>query len=253
MDYLILDAEIKHGVITDNNPPSPGYVYAKGWNDYVGMGIACVCAFDTGTNRYRVFTETGLDDLQALIDRRTLVTFNGTRFDLPLLGCHGIATDLNPAGGPIPHHDLATLIWQAAGIPPGEHPKGLGLDALCRANGLPGKTGHAASAPQDWQDGHYGRVIDYCLADVENTLRLWDLVTLNGGCRDPRTGEWLNVAALPELLAILTALVEERQPLGIERDEYQTAIALHEKLLGDVQNGQGKPTADGVSPADGRP
>ena len=51
----------------------------------------------------------------------------------------------------------------------------------------------AAAAPQLWQDGHYGRVIDYCLGDIESTLRLFDLVAINGGCRDPRTGEWLNV------------------------------------------------------------
>lgn len=192
-DYLIFDAEIKHGVITDNNPAKPGYTYASGWQDYKGMGIACVCAFDTAANRFRVFTETNLDALQDLIDTHTIVSFNGKRFDVPLLEANGVGARYNSDGDEIPHIDLAELIWRAAGIPADEHPKGMGLDAICRANNIPGKTGNAADAPQQWQDGHHGRVIDYCLGDIESTLRLFDLITLNGGIRDPRTGEWLTV------------------------------------------------------------
>ena len=157
------------------------------------MGIACVCAFDTAANRFRVFTETNLDALQDLIDTHNLVSFNGKRFDVPLFEANGVAARYNSDGDEIPHIDLAELIWRAAGIPAGEHPKGMGLDAICRANNIPGKTGNAADAPQQWQDGHHGRVIDYCLGDIESTLRLFDLVALNGGIRDPRTGEWLTV------------------------------------------------------------
>ncbi len=39
---LIIDAEIKHGVTTPDNPPQRGYQYAQGWDDYSGMGIACI-------------------------------------------------------------------------------------------------------------------------------------------------------------------------------------------------------------------
>lgn len=41
------------------------------------------------------------------------------------------------------------------------------------------------------------------------------------------------LAAAPKLLAALIALIEERQPLGIEREAYQTAIQLITELEGE--------------------
>lgn len=184
---LIFDTEIKHGVITDNNPPKLRYQYANGWKDFAGMGISVIGAaviegFDFDHISYRVFCEDNFDAWRDLTRRsKRIVSFNGNRFDNPLLEANGQGYDLDKS------LDLAALIWAAAGVPQGEHPKGLGLDALCKANDIPGKTGFGADAPQDWQDGKWGRVIDYCLADVRATVDLYQHILLNGTVTDPRT------------------------------------------------------------------
>lgn len=187
-NIIVVDSEIKHGVITEDNPAQPGYQYAQGWTDYLGMGISTICAYDFYTARLRVFCEDNFDQWLELVRHRDgVVSFNGNRFDNPLLSAHGLGFDLEKS------IDLAALIWQAAGIPEGEHPKGLGLDAICRANDIPGKTGNAVDAPQDWQQGRIGRVIDYCLGDVRSETELYTQILNCGYITDPRTFERLFV------------------------------------------------------------
>ncbi len=187
MNVFIYDTEIKNGVVTDDNPAQRGYLYAKGWDDFAGMGIACLCGYDTTEARYRVFLDDNIGEAPAFIDTfDAVVSFNGKRFDDKLCSANGIKI-----GRSI---DLAELIWRAAGIPSGEHPKGFGLDAICQANKLPCKTGNAADAPQDYQDGRIGKIVDYCLGDVRATLNLYRYLLSNGGITDPRNGKWLAVA-----------------------------------------------------------
>lgn len=190
MNPIIYDTEIKYGVATEDNPPQAGYRYAEGWSDFAGMGIATICAYDVLEARYRVFMDDNLHMFADLMDARdAIVGFNNFRFDDRLLETNGI---LIPEGKTI---DLAALIWRGAGIPQGEHPRGLSLAKICEANNLPGKSGNGADAPQDFQDGKIGRVIDYCLGDVRATLHLYRLLVTNGGVTDPRNGDWLNVTA----------------------------------------------------------
>lgn len=187
-NLVIYDTEIKHGVITPDNPPRPGYRYADGWTDFTGMGIAVIGAYDQAANCYRVFCDDNLDDWCDLVARAEgVVSFNGNRFDNRLLDAHGCGFESSKS------IDLAAIIWQAAGIPEGEHPKGLSLDAICAANDLPRKTGHAAEAPQDWQDGRIGKVIDYCLGDVTATKALFFHIQLFGCITDPRNGSRLDI------------------------------------------------------------
>ncbi|MEN3113103.1 hypothetical protein ACFONG_16050 [Uliginosibacterium paludis] len=47
---------------------------------------------------------------------------------------------------------------------------------------------------------------------------------------DATTADMTLMAAAPELLAALTALVEEAQPLGLQRRPYKTALSLVLKL-----------------------
>ncbi|MDD2744181.1 MAG: hypothetical protein PHV02_18110 [Rhodocyclaceae bacterium] len=189
MKTLIYDTEIKHGVVTDNNPAQPGYHYAEGWTDFAGMGIATLCAYDVEAARYRVFCDDNLASVKDYISEGyQFIGFNNYRFDDLLLEAHGVDIPLTQSG------DLAYLIWQAAGVLADEHPKGLGLDACCTANRLPGKTGVGADAPQDYQNGKIGKVIDYCLGDVRSTLALYRYISAHGGLVDPRNPQqWLTV------------------------------------------------------------
>lgn len=187
-NIIIFDTEIKHGVITDKNPAQPGYKYSAGWKDFSGMGVSVIGVFDFNKQQYRVFCDDNFDAWRELTERSSrIISFNGDNFDNPLLEANGLGFD------PAKSLDLAALIWRAAGVPEGEHPKGLGLDAICKANGIDGKSGNAADAPQDWQDGKVGRVIDYCLCDVRATVDLYYQIIHIGHITDPRTMGRLSV------------------------------------------------------------
>jgi len=189
---VVYDTEIKNGVLTPDNQPQPGFKYAQGWRDFAGMGISTICAYDIKEAHYRVFMDDNLQGFVDLINERDgVVSFNGHRFDDQLLEAHGIEIEHERS------IDLAAIIWRAAGIPQGDRPRGLGLDAICRTNNLPIKTGNGADAPQDYQAGRIGRVIDYCLGDVRSTLNLYRYLSNHGGIIDPRDGvSWISVGAL---------------------------------------------------------
>lgn len=188
MKLVIYDTEIINAV-PPSNPAlcDPGISYCKGWDDKAGMGISVITAYDVAEARPRVFMLDNLEAFAHLIaERDAVVGFNNHRFDDPLLEANGIAV-----GESI---DLAALIWRAAGIEDGAHPKGLGLDALCRANGIPGKSGSGSDAPYWFQLGFYGALVDYCLTDTLRTLQLYRHLVGTGGCIDPRTGNPLSVS-----------------------------------------------------------
>lgn len=183
-NWLVFDAEIKRCIASEGELPVDGYAYCAGWHDFAGMGVATLCCYDIQDSRIRVFDEYSLDEFDQLARQREgLVGWNNKQFDNPLLAAAGC--DLFD----LPTIDLADIVWRAAGVPQGEHPKGLSLDAVCRANGITGKTGNGADAPRWWQDGHHARVIDYCIGDVYSTLRLLRRMIDAHALRDPRNPE----------------------------------------------------------------
>lgn len=195
MNVVIFDCEIRKAIPQANELRKNKLQYCDGWHDFFGMGISVVTAYDVKEARMHVYMQDNLLDFAELIANRDLcITFNGTQFDLPLLDANGIVTPSKK------HFDIASAIWAAAGVQAGEHPKGLGLDAICWANNIQGKTGNGADAPKLWQRGEHGRLIDYCLGDTLATLRLYRLIASCNGCIDPRSvdggdayGQWLTV------------------------------------------------------------
>lgn len=186
---LIYDVEIAKAIQGKGEEKLPDVKYCKGWTDFSGMGVACVCAYDINEARYRVFMRDNLSafgELARSHDR--VIGFNSIAFDDNVMRAAGV--EWNFANSV----DLARLVWRAAGVPGGEHPRDLSLDALCKANGLGGKTGNGALAPVMFQNACYGELIDYCLSDVALTLKLYRKLVSAGGCKDPRNGEWLSVA-----------------------------------------------------------
>ncbi|MFZ5770506.1 MAG: hypothetical protein ACOY4W_03680 [Thermodesulfobacteriota bacterium] len=185
---VVYDCEIRRGVVCEGEARRDGVLYAGGWEDFTGMGIACICAMEiSGARRPHVFLEDNLEEFQQLLDGSCrVVGFNNHNFDDRLCAAHGIRV---PAAKSC---DLQQIIWQASGLGPDytrETHAGFSLNALCRANGLGGKEESAAQAPVWWQAGRIGRLVDYCLQDVQMTVALLDLVVGARELRNPLAPE----------------------------------------------------------------
>lgn len=202
MNLLFLDCEIARCIPSRRSADDPDtdpdeadrmlYQFCEGWTDFAGMGLSCVTTFSTLEARAHIYMRDNLAELiESIRLHDFVVSFNGDRFDIPLLRAHDIMAHQ--------HIDLAASIWAACGIANGEHPRGLGLNDLCLANGIAGKTGNGAHAPKLFQDGHFGQLIDYCLGDTIALLRLWRSIQDRNGFYDPRIpegveqGPWINL------------------------------------------------------------
>jgi 3'-5' exonuclease len=121
-----------------------------------------------------------------------LVTFNGRRFDLPVLELnalrHGIAAPAYFGGDDSPrsrhagerHLDLHDFLTNY-----GAAPLRGGLDALLRMIGMPGKSGIDGSRVQEFYDaGRLDEIHRYCRADVIRTYFLFIRVELMRGRLD---------------------------------------------------------------------
>lgn len=188
MKIMVYDAEIENAIPEKGVAPVEGIRYAKHWGDHEGMGVAVICAYiwDEG---YHVFLRDSFETFKTYAEAPDVlcVGYNNRVFDDLLvrraLGIH-IAAERS--------WDLLRAVRVALGNSPGSV-GGPTLDALCRANFLAGKSGNGAFAPILWQKARQGCVIDYCLNDVQQTVKLVELV-IAGRLRDPDSGRILKVA-----------------------------------------------------------
>lgn len=195
MKLVVYDCEILNVIPNSVTRaiPEAGLKYCGGWGDHAGMGISVICAYVWGQG-YRVFLADNLAEFEALAaaDSTILVGFNNHSFDDKLI-CACLPQLALLDGARIPEHrswDLAREVRRAKGMnPDAPGRKTGGLDGLARANFLEGKKS-TANAPQDWQRGLHGKVIDQCLMDVMLTKRLVELA-LDYRLRDFETGRKL--------------------------------------------------------------
>ena len=184
---LIYDIEIKKAILGKNETEKPGIEYCEGWGDHVGMGVSTVCCYDYDAERSRVFCDDNMDEFRILTDQHDiLVGYNNIKFDNAVLAYVLSSPDTNPVlmknHLDLKSYDILAEIRKAAGCM-------IGLDAMVKVNGLAiGKTGNGALAPVWYQAGQWGRLVDYCLADVELTKMLLDKIMFNGILINPRGG-----------------------------------------------------------------
>lgn len=189
------DCEIAKCVPDRYYDNDPKYEYCKGWHDKAGMGIACIAVY-TNWSGYHVFLGSELAEFQQLMSGADeIVGFNSIDFDDQLLAANGIQIKTT--------YDLLCETRIASGQPPhytrGKTRGGYSLEQMSQANLGRGKSGTGALAPEQWQDGKYRKVIDYCLNDIgllrelyERRSRIVDptngsILLLRGGNR----WEWL--------------------------------------------------------------
>lgn len=193
---LIIDCEIINAIPPDDpEDRKKGVSYCDGWHDYKGMGVSVCCAYSYLSENYLVFLEDNLPMLIELIPKHDLVIgFNITGFDLPLLSeTFGIPCRVLSGLA----YDLQKEIWRADGLP-GVYDKdihrGYSLEKVIRAN-FPniGKTASGAKAPEWWQHGFRGEVINYCLNDVRITKMLTDRILSTGGAISPVSQKFIKI------------------------------------------------------------
>lgn len=187
---LIYDCEIVRCI-----PPAvkPDLEYCGGWHDHANMGISVIGVYDYLSKNYRVFLEDNFGDFGDLVRQRdVIIGFNSLAFDDKLCAAHGIDVYTT--------YDLLCEVRAASGQPReyvyGQTRKGYSLEALARTNLGTGKSGSGALAPEMWQRGQRGAVIDYALLDVQLTRRLFEL-GVGDGLTDP-TGRGLLTLREPE-------------------------------------------------------
>lgn len=165
---VIYDCEIARCI--PNKEPSPDLEYCQGWKDFPGMGISVICAYSSWQERYHIYLEDNLAEFQALINQaEEIIGFNSIAFDDQLCSANGLNVKTT--------YDLLCHVRVAAGMPPdyvkGKTRGGYSLEQLARVNLGYGKSGKGELAPELWQRGKRGQVIDYCMGDVSILKKLY--------------------------------------------------------------------------------
>ena len=154
--FVVLDVEVVH------SPDEPGY----SWSDPHALGLSVACTWsepsaidgEHGLRQWRVSTVSEL--IEYLRGFTRVVTFNGIRFDFPVLGPE-VAALLK--GKTV---DLFCDLHHASG-------QMLGLDRVARGTLGRGKSGSGANAPAMWARGEHQAVREYCEDDVLLTRDLY--------------------------------------------------------------------------------
>lgn len=174
---LIFDTEIINAIPPKDGDYLKGISYCKGWYDFKGMRLACLCAYDMKNNRVLVYGEDDISEFQAVIDDADYcVGYNNISFDNKLLLANGIT---------IPSHktiDLCDLLIKQCKTR-------YKLNDLCRVNFDVEKTEDGALAPVLWQRGEYFRVLRYCFNDVKMTAKLYRQIRDRQSILCPKTGQ----------------------------------------------------------------
>lgn len=193
MGILVYDVEVKRIPWDGKSYKMKRYEYAEGWNDYEGLGVACICAWSSKFGGYGIFSEVfdqhevfknlvneldgaviaiaPIPDFQKWVNAQAIISgYNSREFDDNVIAATGIQCKTN--------YDILREIYAAVGLDPDyKFPedkkeqwtkyKGYRLEDVAKANFGRGKIGNGAMAPIQWQDGEYEAVIKYCLDDVK--------------------------------------------------------------------------------------
>ena len=188
---IVYDIEIKNAICKRGEAPTPGIQYCKGFGDVENMGISTLCAYDYDEDRYRVFCEDNLDEVESLFRQHdVIVGYNSIHFDNAVLACE--TPDLTKEYLDGKSYDIFAEIRKATGAM-------IGLDAMIKANGLgTGKTGNGALAPHWYQLGKMGKLVDYCIADTWLTKKLFEKIRNDGILKSPKTGKDFSISFTKE-------------------------------------------------------
>lgn len=177
------------------------YLYANGWDDYRGMGIATMSLYNYSTKKIETFIDQNFEDILLLKsiqsrfdDAITIAGFNIKHYDNNMLRAHDIEIDDYKC------YDIFEQLLFAVGIDPTtatpQQLRGYGLKAVLKANFGDDvkKIMKGEDAPYMWQDKKYNKVIEYCEQDVTVEKLLLDTIFMTGGLINPKTKQFIRMA-----------------------------------------------------------
>jgi DEAD/DEAH box helicase domain-containing protein len=168
LNVVVLDIEIQDAIV---NPAD--------WDNTDKMKIACCVLYSYIDDRYHVYGPNDVERLRSiLIAANRIVTFNGNKFDLPII--FNMPNRTFPTG--LRSYDILANIWLSLHLDPtlftNAH-KGYSLDRVCKYTLGKGKSGSGAAAPFLFKQGDIWKVIDYCINDVALTVELYNYIMKN--------------------------------------------------------------------------
>lgn len=147
--------------------------------DLFGFAAGVAVELDTG-EALRFAPDEAAAMIEALAAADVTAGYNSAAFDLGVLSGVGSVEHLRER-----HVDLCAAVWDALkdlaaaeGI--NHRLRQGGLDGLCKANGLAGKTGVGADAPAMFREGRIEELLTYCEADVRLTADLYHIAREHG-------------------------------------------------------------------------
>ena len=178
------DLEIISAIQSRGEVRDPSLHYCGGWDDYVGMGISVVTAYDFVDRAYRIYLADNMHELKTTINSRGVIMgFNNKRFDDNVLAANQIF---------VPEKRSYDLWVETTKTQPDGQRRGFALKDLLKANNLQPKSGLGSQAPAWAQRGEWGKLINYCLDDTRLYVFLLRLA-LNDMMQNPKGGGYMKI------------------------------------------------------------
>lgn len=132
------------------------------------LDLSVICAHDSETGEYNIYTKEELFNLWPIIEKADmLIGYNSDHFDIPLLNKY-YPGDLKK----IKSLDILKEIKNSLG-------RRLKLDSVAEATLGKKKIGHGLEAVAWWKKGEVEKVKKYCKEDVEITKKLYEYALKN--------------------------------------------------------------------------
>lgn len=181
---------------------------AIGWDRKAELGLSCGAFWSYPDQSLLWFDAQSLEEtVQDFVAAKPLiVSFNGLRFDLPLMRAllrerarRTLGTDEGPADTSMllaqhplmllcdafktlcaTSYDILDQLWRQD--PQTKKIRSINsLQALRQANGLGYASSKGAEIPGLWRKEHYAKVLNHCAADVNDTRKLFERILTHGG------------------------------------------------------------------------
>jgi hypothetical protein len=190
---VMYDIEIFNAIPDDKEQGDPRLLYCGGWEDYEGMGISVVTAYDFVDSQLSVYLQDNLGDLGTLINsRQILMGYNNKKFDDNVLRANGID---------VPHEKSYDLFLQIVNTQPPGNRRGFRLADMLQANGIPPKSGLGSDAPRQAQMNEWGSLITYCIGDTMKQVQLLRMACA-GTMKNPKGGSYMTIKLPWEVIPV---------------------------------------------------